>query len=102
MASSSRPRLGPRTRRGSASSWPCWARASRLEQRRGGPYIGGLPPRFFREPVMCEIFISADPAGYDGRTRSVRLHGVVTSIRLENLFWSVLEEIATRDGMGVV
>lgn len=51
---------------------------------------------------MCEIFISADPASYDSRTRSVRLHGVVTSIRLENLFWSVLEEIATRDGMGVV
>ncbi|MGM9491094.1 ribbon-helix-helix domain-containing protein [Ideonella sp. YS5] len=51
---------------------------------------------------MCEIFISADPAGYDSRTRSVRLHGVVTSIRLENLFWSVLDEIAARDGMGVV
>ncbi|HJV69582.1 ribbon-helix-helix domain-containing protein [Ideonella sp.] len=51
---------------------------------------------------MCEIFISAEPASYDSRTRSVRLHGVVTSIRLENLFWSVLEEIAARDGMGVV
>jgi predicted DNA-binding ribbon-helix-helix protein len=51
---------------------------------------------------MCEIFISADPASYDSRIRSVRLHGVVTSIRLENLFWSVLEEIAARDGMGVV
>lgn len=51
---------------------------------------------------MCEIFVSADPASYDGRTRSVRLHGVVTSIRLENLFWTVLEEIAERDGMSVV
>jgi predicted DNA-binding ribbon-helix-helix protein len=51
---------------------------------------------------MCEIFISADPASYDGRTRSVRLHGVVTSIRLENLFWTVLEEIAARDGLSVV
>jgi predicted DNA-binding ribbon-helix-helix protein len=51
---------------------------------------------------MCEIFISADPAGYESRTRSVRLHGVVTSIRLEKLFWSVLDEIASRDGMGVV
>jgi predicted DNA-binding ribbon-helix-helix protein len=51
---------------------------------------------------MCELFISADPHGYAGRTRSVRLHGVVTSIRLENLFWEVLEEIAARDGMGVV
>lgn len=51
---------------------------------------------------MCEVFISADPQSYDSRTRSVRLHGVVTSIRLENLFWLVLEEIARRDGMGVV
>jgi predicted DNA-binding ribbon-helix-helix protein len=51
---------------------------------------------------MCEVFISADPQSYDSRTRSVRLHGVVTSIRLENLFWQVLEEIARRDGLGVV
>lgn len=51
---------------------------------------------------MCEVFISADPRSYDSRTRSVRLHGVVTSIRLENLFWQVLEEIAARDDMGVV
>ena len=51
---------------------------------------------------MCEIFISAEPASYEGRTRSVRLHGVVTSIRLENLFWTVLEEIAGRDGLTVV
>lgn len=50
---------------------------------------------------MCEIFISADPASYESRTRSVRLHGVVTSIRLEKLFWQVLEEIAGRDGMSV-
>ncbi len=51
---------------------------------------------------MCEVFIGADPHSYDSRTRSVRLHGVVTSIRLENLFWQVLEEIGRRDGMGVV
>lgn len=50
---------------------------------------------------MCKIFISADPASYESRTRSVRLHGVVTSLRLENLHWSVLEEIAGRDGMTV-
>jgi len=51
---------------------------------------------------MCEIFVSADPASYESRTRSVRLHGVVTSIRLEHLYWEVLEEIALRDGMTVV
>jgi predicted DNA-binding ribbon-helix-helix protein len=50
---------------------------------------------------MCEIFISANPESYESRTRSVRLHGVVTSIRLENLHWEVLEEIGRRDGMSV-
>jgi predicted DNA-binding ribbon-helix-helix protein len=50
---------------------------------------------------MCKIFISADPSSYESRTRSVRLHGVVTSLRLENLHWAVLEEIAGRDGMTV-
>lgn len=50
---------------------------------------------------MCEVFISADPRLYESRARSVRLHGVATSIRLENLFWQVLEEIAARDGMTV-
>jgi len=50
---------------------------------------------------MCKIFISADPASYESRTRSVRLHGVVTSLRLENLHWAVLEEIAARDGLTV-
>jgi predicted DNA-binding ribbon-helix-helix protein len=47
---------------------------------------------------MCKIFISADPASYESRTRLVRLHGVVTSLRLESLHGAVLEEIAGRDG----
>jgi predicted DNA-binding ribbon-helix-helix protein len=51
---------------------------------------------------MCKLFISADPTSYESRTRSVRLHGVVTSIRLENLYWNVLDEIAQRDSMNVV
>ena len=50
---------------------------------------------------MCQVFISANPALYTCRARSVRLHGVATSIRLENLFWQVLEEIAARDSMSV-
>lgn len=48
---------------------------------------------------MCEIFVKADPGLYECRARSIRLHGAVTSIRLENLFWNALEEIAARDGM---
>ena len=50
---------------------------------------------------MCQVFISADPALYACRARSVRLHGVATSIRLENLFWQVLGEIGERDGLSV-
>ncbi len=50
---------------------------------------------------MCQVFTSADPALYESRARSVRLHGVATSIKLENLFWQVLEEISARDGMTV-
>ena len=50
---------------------------------------------------MCQVFISADPQLYENRARSLRLHGVATSVRLENLFWQVLEEIAGRDGLGV-
>lgn len=48
---------------------------------------------------MCEVFVKADPALYAFRARSLRLHGAVTSIRLENQFWQVLEEIAARDQM---
>src|SRR5450830_1066361 len=51
--------------------------------------------------AMCQVFINADPHLYDCRARSVRLHGVATSIRLENLFWNVLTDIAQRDGMSV-
>ncbi len=50
---------------------------------------------------MCKIFISADPALYETATRSIRLHGVVTSIRLETLFWNVLTEIGRRDDMSL-
>lgn len=50
---------------------------------------------------MCRIFVCADPALYETCTRSLRLHGVVTSIRLEDHFWQVLDEIGRRDGMSV-
>lgn len=60
-----------------------------------------LPPMSHRGSHMCQVFISADPQLYASRARSLRLHGVVTSIRLENMFWQVLEEIAARDGYSV-
>lgn len=50
---------------------------------------------------MCRIFVEADPDLYRCRTRSMRLAGVATSIRLENLFWRVLEEIGAHDGLSL-
>jgi predicted DNA-binding ribbon-helix-helix protein len=55
----------------------------------------------FRAESMCQIFINADPELYATRSRSIRLHGVATSLRLENLFWQVLGEIGERDGLSV-
>jgi len=46
---------------------------------------------------MCDIYTSADPIHYEQRTRSVRIHGMVTSIRLENLCWDILARIASKD-----
>lgn len=50
---------------------------------------------------MCKLFIEADPRLWQTRLKSVRLHGYSTSVRLENLYWQVLEEIAQRDGMSL-
>jgi predicted DNA-binding ribbon-helix-helix protein len=48
---------------------------------------------------MCEIYVKADPALYESRSRSLRMHGYVTKIRLENLFWDTLAELAAGEGM---
>lgn len=47
---------------------------------------------------MCEFFVTADPILYESRTRTLRIHGVLTSIRLENLAWDVLAEMAAAEG----
>ncbi|CAM8631521.1 Ribbon-helix-helix domain containing protein [Burkholderiales bacterium] len=43
---------------------------------------------------MCEFYSKADPILYESRTRTVRIDGVVTSIRLENFVWEILARIA--------
>lgn len=43
---------------------------------------------------MCRVLFSVDSSAYEYETRSVRLAGHVTSIRLEAAFWAILEEIA--------
>lgn len=47
---------------------------------------------------MCEFFVKADPIEYEQRSRTVRIHGVLTSIRLENMVWDVLAEMAEEEG----
>jgi predicted DNA-binding ribbon-helix-helix protein len=47
---------------------------------------------------MCEIFASQPPQLYESETRSIRLNGQSTSIRLEKLFWDMLETIAADQG----
>lgn len=47
---------------------------------------------------MCEYFVKADPILYEQRTRSVRIRGMLTSIRLENTVWDVLAEMAEDEG----
>ena len=47
---------------------------------------------------MCEFFVKADPIQYEQRSRSVRIHGVLSSLRLENMVWDILAEMAEREG----
>lgn len=50
---------------------------------------------------MCQLFIDADPALWASHTRSFRMEGMVTSVRLEEMFWRTLETIAARDDLNV-
>lgn len=50
---------------------------------------------------MCRLFIGANSHLWESQTRSIRMDGMVTSVRLENMFWTVLEEIAAKDDMNV-
>jgi predicted DNA-binding ribbon-helix-helix protein len=47
---------------------------------------------------MCEFFVKADPILYEQRTRTIRIHSVLTSIRLENMVWDILAEMAEEEG----
>ncbi|WP_339110084.1 ribbon-helix-helix domain-containing protein [Thioclava sp. GXIMD4216] len=50
---------------------------------------------------MCKLFVGARSDLWESQTRSIRMEGMVTSVRLEKAFWMVLEEIAERDSMNV-
>ena len=50
---------------------------------------------------MCRLFAHQDPSNYEFETRSLRIGGHGTSVRLERLFWTILEEIAASQGMSL-
>jgi predicted DNA-binding ribbon-helix-helix protein len=50
---------------------------------------------------MCHLFASQCPDSYAFETRSIRLNGQSTSIRLERVFWIILEDIAAGQRMTV-
>lgn len=50
---------------------------------------------------MCEIYAGTDPDLYEGVTRSVRIGGAVTSVRIERRFWQILERLAGDEGLSL-
>lgn len=50
---------------------------------------------------MCSLFAHQPEADYACQTRSLRIGGHGTSIRLEAAFWAVLEEIAEGEGVSL-
>lgn len=47
---------------------------------------------------MCDYFVKADPIQYEQRSRTVRIRNVLTSLRLENMVWDILAEMAEEEG----
>jgi len=50
---------------------------------------------------MCQLFVGADTQLWENQTRSMRIDGMATSVRLEEFYWQVLTEIGARDGLSV-
>ena len=50
---------------------------------------------------MCHLFASQPPSTYASQTRSIRIGGHATSIRLETVFWEILAELAHAQGMSL-
>ncbi|NPU11182.1 ribbon-helix-helix domain-containing protein [Bradyrhizobium sp. 83002] len=50
---------------------------------------------------MCRLFAHQPQRDYESQTRSLRIGGHSTSIRLELAFWDTLEEIAAKEGMSL-
>ncbi len=49
--------------------------------------------------MMCRVLTAQSPQRFRKVSRSVRIAGHSTSVRLEAAFWQVLEDIARREGL---
>jgi predicted DNA-binding ribbon-helix-helix protein len=50
---------------------------------------------------MCQLFAHQPRRNYESQTRSLRIDGHSTSIRLELSFWDTLEEIAAKEDLSL-
>lgn len=50
---------------------------------------------------MCRLFAHQPQHDYDYQTRSLRIGGHSTSIRLENAFWAALEHLAAHENLSL-
>ena len=50
---------------------------------------------------MCNIFAGIPRESYECQTRSVRLSGHSTSIRLEAVYWDLLEQLADSQSLSL-
>jgi predicted DNA-binding ribbon-helix-helix protein len=64
--------------------------------------MSGAPGRNEEEATtMCRLFAALPLSAFTSETRSVRLGGHATSIRLEQAFWAILDEIAAKQGVSL-
>lgn len=50
---------------------------------------------------MCQIFAHQPQRNYESQTRSIRIGGHATSVRLEMAFWDTLDEITGKEGISL-
>ncbi len=50
---------------------------------------------------MCNVYSRQPRENYETQIRSIRVGGVVRSIRLETIFWRYIEAVAAEEGRSV-
>ena len=50
---------------------------------------------------MCGLYAHQPQSNYESQTRSLRIGGHSTSVRLERAFWDTLEQIAAKEGVSL-